>query len=126
MMSAEKTLDSIVRVDNLTLAYGNNVVLDRVSFEVKTGSCLFVMGGVVVEKLLLKSMVGLLEPVKGEISVNGSKLWDDQSNMNQVLKNLGFVSRGSFVGSMTIQKMWHYRPILILRHMRLGILLDIN
>ena len=68
MMSAEKTLDSMVRVDNLTLAYGNNVVLDRVSFEVKTGSCLFVMGGSGCGKsTLLKSMVGLLEPVKGEM-----------------------------------------------------------
>lgn len=106
MTSVEKTLDSIVRVENLTLAYGNNVVLDRVSFEVKTGNCLFVMGGSGCGKsTLLKSMVGLLEPVAGEISVNGSKLWDEQSNMNQVLKEFGVLFQGGALwSSMTIQE----------------------
>ena len=56
----------------------------------------FVMGGSGCErKYLLKSMVGLLEPVAGNVFINGDALWGDESNMTQVLREFGVLFQGA-------------------------------
>jgi phospholipid/cholesterol/gamma-HCH transport system ATP-binding protein len=58
-------LNPIITVKDLQLAYGEHLVLQDVSFDIKQGTCLVVMGGSGCGKsTLLKSMVGLLEPVQ--------------------------------------------------------------
>ena len=54
---------------------------------------------------LLKSMVGLLEPVTGNVFINGDALWGDESNMTQVLREFGVLFQGGALwSSMTIQE----------------------
>jgi phospholipid/cholesterol/gamma-HCH transport system ATP-binding protein len=64
-----------ITVRNLELAYESFVVLRNVSFEVQRGAVFVVMGGSGSGKTtLLKSMIGLMEPVEGEVLFGGESL----------------------------------------------------
>ena len=68
--------EAIITVENLGLSYGSFKVLEKVSFEVKKGSCMVVMGGSGCGKsTLLKSMIGLLAPKTGRILFKNQDLW---------------------------------------------------
>ena len=96
----------IITVKNLQLAYGKHLVLKNVSFEVEQGHCLVVMGGSGCGKsTLLKSMIGLLEPIQGEICINGNMLWVDNSHGNKIAKEFGVLFQGGALwSSMTIHE----------------------
>ncbi|MAH26548.1 MAG: polyamine ABC transporter ATP-binding protein [Opitutae bacterium] len=96
----------IITVKNLQLAYGEHLVLQDVSFDIKQGTCLVVMGGSGCGKsTLLKSMVGLLEPVQGEISISGERLWDANSNGSKIFNKFGVLFQGGALwSSMTIRE----------------------
>ena len=60
--------ESIISVENLSLSYEDFEVLNNVSFKVKRGTCMVIMGGSGCGKsTLLKSMIGLLKPKAGNI-----------------------------------------------------------
>ena len=96
----------IITVKDLQLAYGEHLVLQDISFDIKHGTCLVVMGGSGCGKsTLLKSMVGLLEPVQGMISISGETLWDENSNRSKILNEFGVLFQGGALwSSMTIRE----------------------
>ena len=97
--------DILIRVESLDLAYGNHLVLKNISFEVRRGDCLVVMGGSGCGKsTLLKSMVGLLAPLKGEIIIDRDELWlDGKKKRKDTLKKLGVLfQNGALWSSMTV------------------------
>src|SRR5262245_3031109 len=66
--------DGTVRIEarDLTLAFGEFVVLRDVSFQVRRGSIFFVIGGSGSGKsTLLRNMLGLDEPARGEVLYDG-------------------------------------------------------
>ena len=99
-------LNPIITVKDLQLAYGEHLVLQDVSFDIKQGTCLVVMGGSGCGKsTLLKSMVGLLEPVQGKISISGEMLWGGNSNGSKILNKFGVLFQGGALwSSMTIRE----------------------
>ena len=99
-------LNPIITVKDLQLAYGEHLVLQDVSFDIKQGTCLVVMGGSGCGKsTLLKSMVGLLEPVKGKNSIGGEMLWGENSNGSKILNKFGVLFQGGALwSSMTIRE----------------------
>lgn len=105
-MNFESHQKSIISVKSLSLAYGEYLVLKELSFDVKEGTCLVVMGGSGCGKsTLLKSIIGLIEPVEGEISINGRKLWDKNSDMQEILREFGVLFQsGALWSSMTIKE----------------------
>ena len=97
--------DILIRVESLDLAYGNHLVLKNISFEVRRGDCLVVMGGSGCGKsTLLKSMVGLLAPLKGKIIIDRDELWfDGKKKRKDTLKKLGVLfQNGALWSSMTV------------------------
>jgi phospholipid/cholesterol/gamma-HCH transport system ATP-binding protein len=97
--------DILIRVESLDLAYGNHLVLKNISFEVRRGDCLVVMGGSGCGKsTLLKSMVGLLTPLKGKIIIDRDELWlDGKKKRKDTLKKLGVLfQNGALWSSMTV------------------------
>ena len=57
-----------IRVRNLTIAFGNYVLMRDVAFDVYRGDIFVIMGGSGCGKsTLLRTMVGLKEPARGEI-----------------------------------------------------------
>lgn len=97
--------DIVIRVESLDLAYGNHLVLKNISFEVRRGDCLVVMGGSGCGKsTLLKSMVGLLAPLRGEIIIDRDELWlNGDKKRKETLKKLGVLfQNGALWSSMTV------------------------
>ena len=95
----------ILRVNNLQLAYGDYEVLKGVSFHALRGECLVVMGGSGCGKsTLLKSMVGLLEPLDGEITVDSQNVWSlDVDVQDAVVRKFGVLFQGGALwGSMNL------------------------
>ena len=65
---ADEAAEDRITVRDLTMAFGDFVVMRDLSFTVKRGSIFFIMGGSGCGKsTLLRHMVGLLEPAKGTI-----------------------------------------------------------
>ena len=67
-------MNIIVEVKNLMLAYDEVLILKNVSFSLRKGECLVIMGGSGCGKsTLLKSMIGLMPPHEGSIQIFGEK-----------------------------------------------------
>jgi len=65
----------MIEAQHLSKKFGTHVVLDDVSFKVPEGQRLVVIGRSGSGKsVLLKHLVGLMEPDQGEVLVNGEKL----------------------------------------------------
>lgn len=65
----------VIEVKNLTMAYGENVVMRDLDFSVKSGEIFIIMGGSGCGKsTLLRHLIGLQEPAAGTISMLGKAL----------------------------------------------------
>ena len=72
-MSAHETSPPKIRVRNLHKRFGGNVVLDGLDLDVGVGESVLVIGGSGSGKsVLLKCILGLLEPEEGVIEVDGA------------------------------------------------------
>ena len=61
-----------IKVDNLTIAYGDFVLMKNVSFEVNKGDIFIIMGSSGGGKSsLLRALTGLVPPAKGDIWIDG-------------------------------------------------------
>ena len=78
-------------VKNLTVAYGSNVILNNLTFTVNRGDIFIIMGGSGGGKsTVLRSMVGLLQPSKGEILYDGLNLWSvRQEELKGIMRKFG-------------------------------------
>lgn len=97
--------ETILRVEDLSLAYGDYQVLQKVSFSAKKGECMVLMGGSGCGKsTLLKSMVGLLSPECGKILVDSIDLWSvSQEEKTTILKKYGVLFQGGALwGAMNL------------------------
>ena len=62
--------DAFISVRNLSVGYGTTEVQKQLNFEINKNDIFFVIGGSGCGKTtLLKSMVGLLTPLKGEVKL---------------------------------------------------------
>jgi phospholipid/cholesterol/gamma-HCH transport system ATP-binding protein len=96
---------AIIKVRNFTAAYGDNVVIDDISFDVYEGEVFVILGGSGCGKsTMLKHMIGLFEPATGSIEIDGDNIvtsfGDDRRN---ILKRFGVMYQlGALFGSMTL------------------------
>jgi phospholipid/cholesterol/gamma-HCH transport system ATP-binding protein len=85
----------------------NHIVLDEISFHVKEGENFVVFGRSGSGKsVLLKCMVGLMEPDSGEILIDRKSVLSlDIEQLNEVRKEIGFLFQGSALyDSMTVRE----------------------
>ncbi len=97
----------MVEVKNVSKSFGDNVVLDDISFKVEEGENFVVFGRSGTGKsVLLKCMVGLLEPDSGEIEINGKSVLNlPIDEMNEIRKHIGFLFQGSALyDSMSVRE----------------------
>lgn len=65
----------MIRFDKIVKRFGERTVLKGISFEVKEGEILFILGTSGTGKsVLLKNLVGLLRPDEGEIWIDGQEV----------------------------------------------------
>lgn len=101
--------DSInyVEISNLSKRFDDLVVLDNISLQVKKGENLVVFGRSGTGKsVLLKCIIGLLEPDSGEIIVRDKNVWElKKKKLNKLRKHIGFLFQGAALyDSMTVRE----------------------
>jgi phospholipid/cholesterol/gamma-HCH transport system ATP-binding protein len=95
----------IIRVENLIAQYGDTVVLQDISATVMSHEIRVVLGTSGCGKTtLLKSIIGLLKPTSGTVSLFGHPVHDiDDPDTAQRLKMVGVLfQNGALLGSLTI------------------------
>ena len=102
---AEVSQEEIFRIENLTMAYGDYVVMRDLNFTVKRGEIFFIMGGSGCGKsTLLRHMIGLIKPVKGTIFFRGKNFSDaPEKEKIEMLRQFGVLYQGGALwSSMTL------------------------
>ena len=63
-----KSREAVITVKSLKLGYGEKVIMEKLDFEVRRGEVFVILGGSGCGKsTLLKHMIGLYQPMAGEI-----------------------------------------------------------
>lgn len=99
--------ESIIKVEGLCVGYDDKVVLDKVSFEVKRGEIFVILGGSGCGKsTLLRALVGLIEPKKGKILINGRDIVNAVGvEREEIYRSFGVMyQNGALWGSMTVME----------------------
>lgn len=94
-----------IKVENLTIAYGSNVLMKNISFEVKKGCVFVIMGGSGCGKSsLLKILTGLKTPESGKIWIDGMRFDNaDETQKKKIMQNCGILYQsGALFSSMTL------------------------
>jgi len=96
-----------IEVRDLTLAYGDSVVVQDLSFSVKEREIFIIMGGSGSGKsTLLRHLIGLQEPARGTIRYQGTSagLWDLAApERERLLRRFGVLYQGGALwSSMTL------------------------
>ncbi|MEJ2702481.1 MAG: ATP-binding cassette domain-containing protein [Sedimentisphaerales bacterium] len=97
--------EPIIRVEDLTVAYGDDVVLKDINFEVGAGEIFVILGGSGCGKsTLLKHMISLGEPVKGKVLIDGKDITTaDGPELLEILRRIGVMYQsGALFGSMDL------------------------
>ena len=100
-----KDNDILIRVENLTVGYGDNVVLKDISFEVKRGEVFVILGGSGCGKsTLLKHLIGLYRPISGRVLIDGDDLSTAEgADRLRLLRRFGVMYQsGALFGSMSL------------------------
>ena len=101
IMSAQPHLE----ICDLTMAYGDTVIQENLNFTIQHGEIFIIMGGSGCGKsTLLRHMIGLMEPAKGKILVNGKDLWDTTPDeRHRIISRTGVLYQsGALWSSMTL------------------------
>jgi phospholipid/cholesterol/gamma-HCH transport system ATP-binding protein len=87
----------MIQVENIYKSFDGNAVLKNVSVEYEPGRCNMIIGASGSGKtVLLKNLIGLMEPDSGEISYSGRKLSEmDYNEKKQLRQKIGILFQGS-------------------------------
>jgi phospholipid/cholesterol/gamma-HCH transport system ATP-binding protein len=108
-MSEAKTIvresAPVISLRNVRVSYGEREILHGITFDVKAGETLVILGGSGSGKsTLLRSLVGLERPSAGEIWIDGKNLAEiSQDEIYEIRKKTGMSFQGgALFGSMTV------------------------
>lgn len=96
---------AMVRVEHLTAAYADEVIIDDIGFEVNRGEVFVILGGSGCGKTtLLKQMIGLVRPASGKIFIDGADIVTAEGDERLlILRKIGVMyQQGALFGSMTL------------------------
>jgi phospholipid/cholesterol/gamma-HCH transport system ATP-binding protein len=94
-------VESAIRVRELTVSYGANVIQKAVSFDVKEGSIFAVMGASGCGKsTILRAMTGLLRPAAGTVCYRGLDYWSlSDARRQEIGRGFGVLFQGGALWS---------------------------
>lgn len=99
------TETSFIAVRDLSIGYGNRIVQQKLNFNINKNDIFFIIGGSGCGKTtLLKSMIGLLPPIHGEVLFEGVNFYKADGNTQlNLLKSWGITYQsGALLSSMTL------------------------
>lgn len=95
----------MINVKNFRKSFGNKIVHDNVSFFVREGECMGLVGGSGVGKsVILRSLIGLEKPDSGSIEIDGIEVTQlKEENMIPLRQKVAYVFQGgALFDSMTV------------------------
>jgi phospholipid/cholesterol/gamma-HCH transport system ATP-binding protein len=95
---------NMIEVQDLTVGYGERVVLERISFAVRRGEVFAILGASGSGKsTLLKHLIGLYQPIQGDVLISGASLVHAEGeNRSRILRKFGVLYQsGALFGSLT-------------------------
>jgi phospholipid/cholesterol/gamma-HCH transport system ATP-binding protein len=97
-----------IKVENLTMAYGDFVIQRDLDFTINQGDVFIIMGGSGCGKsTLLKIMIGLKAPARGDVLYQGNSYWrqSDDAHRDQMNRKFGILFQsGALWSSMTLEE----------------------
>ena len=96
-----------IEVKDLTVGYGDNLVIDDVSFNVNQGEIFVILGGSGCGKTtLMKHMIGLRQPQAGSVLYDGEDIVEaDGIDRDRIMKRFGVLFQsGALLGSMSLEE----------------------
>jgi phospholipid/cholesterol/gamma-HCH transport system ATP-binding protein len=97
--------DAIIDVKNLTMGYGDNILLKNASYEVNKGDVFIIMGGSGCGKSsMLRILTGLLAPLAGKVYIKDIDITNaSDEEMQKIRENSGILYQsGALFSSMTL------------------------
>lgn len=102
---AAQGAEPIIRVENLTARFGENVIFEEVSFQVMEGEVFVILGGSGSGKsTMLKHMIGLYEPAAGRILIEDDDITAARgAGRRAIMRRFGVMYQmGALFGNMTL------------------------
>lgn len=102
-----KKNDLQIEVKNLTVGYGDYILMKDINFAVKKGDIFVIMGASGGGKsTLLKVLIGLKEPQSGDVLIDGINFWKtDKAKKEEIIQNNGILYQsGAMFSSMTLHE----------------------
>ena len=104
-MNNNKTKKTILDIKNLRKTFGNNVILENINFNLLEGESLAIIGASGSGKsVLLKNIIGLLDPDTGSIKINSTEMVNlPRKDKENLLLQLGITfQHGALFDSLRI------------------------
>jgi phospholipid/cholesterol/gamma-HCH transport system ATP-binding protein len=105
MNGNEEAAPPLIRVEHLVARYGDNLILDDISCEVRRGEIFVIVGGSGCGKTtLLRHMIGLRKPFSGRITIDEQDITRlDEDGLRRVQQRLGVTFQaGALFGSLSL------------------------
>ncbi len=96
---------NVISVKSLKAGYDDEIVLDNVEFDIKKAEIFGILGGSGCGKsTLLKHLIGLYEPIEGQVFINGKDIVTAEGDeRTELIKSFGVMyQNGALFGSMTV------------------------
>jgi lipopolysaccharide export system ATP-binding protein len=99
-----KNLDSIVEFKNVSLAYGNRLILDNINFKINKGQIFGMLGPNGVGKSTIFNLItGLINPKHGQILINGEDVTKYPIYLRTKKFKVGYVPQhGGYFNDLTL------------------------
>ncbi len=95
---------NLIEVRDLTIGYGDRVVLEKLNFQVRRGEVFAILGASGSGKsTLLKHLIGLYQPIEGDVLISGASLVGAEGEERlRILRKFGVLYQGgALFGSLT-------------------------
>ena len=102
-----KDIKTVIEVKNLTVGYEDIIVLENINFSVLKGEVLVILGESGCGKsTILKHLIGLNDPIKGDISIfNKSLVHSNDITRHYLSKKFGVLYQsGALFSSLTLEE----------------------
>ncbi|MBD1139119.1 ATP-binding cassette domain-containing protein [Pelagibacterales bacterium SAG-MED46] len=101
-----KKKNSIIEFENVTLAYGNRLILDNINFNINEGQIFGMLGPNGVGKSTIFNLItGLIKPKSGKIKINGQNVTEFPIYYRTKKFKVGYVPQyGGYFNDLTLHE----------------------
>ena len=99
-----KNINSVVEFDNISLAYGNRLILDNINFKINEGQIFGMLGPNGVGKSTIFNLItGLISPKNGKIKMEGKDVTQYPIYLRSKKFKIGYVPQyGGYFNDLTL------------------------